>query len=120
MHFESETVDRQTVDRAERGCKQFRNAESTREVRDTREISIYDVKLMFASWFRHIRRMSRERSNEGILFTLIASYKSDKSARLPETFSIGSLPWPIPKYTYFIYERGEDAFYDGLSRPVRI
>lgn len=83
----------------------------------TREISVYDAKLMFTPRFRHIRWVSRERSNEGMLFTLIASYKSDKSARLPETFSIGSLPWPIPKYTYFIYERRETLSLRGTFPP---
>jgi len=70
-----------------------------------REASVYDMKLMFApARLRHIRRMSRERSNEERTFCSNCPYKSDKFARHPETFSIGPLPWPIPKYTYFIYE----------------
>lgn len=43
-----------------------------RNVLQAREVSIYDVKLMFAPRSRRIRRVFRERSNEGVLFTLIA------------------------------------------------
>lgn len=68
-----------------------------------------------SSWFRHITRVSRERPNEGVLFTLIAPIKVTNPLGRGETFSIGALPWPIPKYIYFIYERKREREFLSLS-----
>lgn len=64
--------------------------------------SVYDVKLIRAV-FNVPRTFERGACTAcAVLFTLIAPIKVTNSH--PETFSIGPLPWPIPKYTYFICE----------------
>jgi len=68
------------------------------------EASVYDIRLTYAPRIQCPANVRTKSVYCVYAFYSNCPYKSDKFARHPETFSIGPLPWPIPKYTYFIYE----------------